>query len=50
MSKSLINWKKLSIELSGSDNAIRKNNIPKKYKRKVDRLLMFLKLWLKWVK
>ena len=28
-SKDLINWKALSIELSGSDNSIRKNQIPK---------------------
>ncbi len=28
MSKNLINWKQLSIELSGSDNSIRKNNLP----------------------
>ena len=48
--KDLINWKQLSIKLSGSDNAIRKNKVPNKYQRKVDRLLMFLKLWLKWVK
>ena len=30
ISKDLINWKALSIELSGSDNSIRKNQIPKK--------------------
>jgi len=48
MSKELINWKQLSIELSGSDNAIRKNQIPKKYKVKIDRLLRILKLWYKW--
>lgn len=48
MSKDFINWKKISIALSGSDNAIRKNQIPKKYKRKIDRLLKLLELWLKW--
>lgn len=48
MSKDLIKWKQLSIELSGSDNSIRKNNIPKKYKAKVDRLLKLLELWKKW--
>ena len=48
MSKDLINWKQISIELSGSDNAIRKNQIPKKYQCKIDRLLKFLELWLKW--
>ena len=44
----LINWKQVSIELSGSDNSIRKNNIPKKYKAKIDRLLKLLELWRKW--
>lgn len=46
--KDLINWKQISIALSGSDNAIRKNKIPKKYQRKIDRLLKLLELWLKW--
>lgn len=46
--KDLINWKRLSIELSGSDNTIRKNQIPKKYKAKIDRLLKLLELWQKW--
>jgi hypothetical protein len=50
MSKDLINWKQVSIKLSGSDNAIRKNQIPKKYQRKINRLLKFLELWLKWNK
>ena len=48
MPKSLINWKQLSINLSGSDNAIRKNQIPKKYKAKIDRLLKLIELWQKW--
>ena len=48
MSKDLINWKQISIELSGSDNAIRKNQIPKKYKAKIDRLLNLIELWRKW--
>ena len=48
MSKDLINWKQISIELSGSDNSIRKNNTPKKYKAKIDRLLKLLELWQKW--
>ena len=48
MIKDLINWKQLSIELSGSDNSIRKNQIPKKYKAKIDRLLKLLELWQKW--
>lgn len=45
--KDLINWRQVSIELSGSDNSIRKNNIPKKYKAKIDRLLKLLELWQK---
>jgi len=48
MCKNLINWKALSIELSGSDNSIRKNQIPKKHKAKIDRLLKLLELWRKW--
>jgi len=47
-SRNLINWKQLSIELSGSDNSIRKNQIPKKYKAKIDRLFKLLELWKKW--
>jgi len=47
-SKELINWKQVSIELSGSDNSIRKNNIPKKHKPKIDRLLKLIELWQKW--
>lgn len=45
--KDLINWRQVSIELSGSDNSIRKNNIPKKYKAKIDRLLKLIELWQK---
>lgn len=47
-SKDLINWKQVSIELSGSDNSIRKNQIPKKYKAKINRLLKLIELWQKW--
>lgn len=50
MSKDLINWKQVSMELSGNDNSIRKNQIPKKYKAKIDRLLKLLELWRKWSK
>jgi hypothetical protein len=46
--KDFINWKQISIALSGSDNAIRKNKIPNKYQRKINRLLKLLELWLKW--
>ena len=45
MSKDLIKWSELSRKLSGSDNSIRPNKIPKKYQRKVKRLLLLLKLW-----
>tara|TARA_R110000796_G_C14299949_1_gene405113 strand:+ start:373 stop:528 length:156 start_codon:yes stop_codon:yes gene_type:complete len=48
--KDLINWKQLSIKLSGSDNAIRKNQIPKKYQSKINRLLKIIELWLKCTK
>lgn len=50
MSKELINWKQLSIELSGSDNSIRKNQVPKKYERRINRLLKFIEIWKKWCK
>ena len=43
--KKLINWKQLSLLLSGSDNSIRKNNIPKKYSLKINSLLEFIKKW-----
>ena len=43
--KKLINWKQLSLLLSGSDNSIRKNNIPKKYDSKINSLLEFIKKW-----
>ena len=43
--KHLINWKQLSIELSGNDNSIRKNKIPKKYKTKVNELLKLIDVW-----
>ena len=46
--KDLINWKRLSIELSGNDNSIRKNQVPKKYQAKINRLLKLLELWKKW--
>jgi len=48
MSKDLIKWSELSRTLSGSDNSIRKNNIPKKYKRKVKRLMYILSIWERW--
>jgi len=41
----LIKWSELSRILSGSDNSIRPNKIPKKYERKVKRLLRLLDAW-----
>ena len=48
MSKNLIKWSELSRKLSGSDNSIRPNKVPKKYERKVKRLLWILDLWERW--
>tara|TARA_R110000851_G_scaffold331734_1_gene506380 strand:+ start:826 stop:984 length:159 start_codon:yes stop_codon:yes gene_type:complete len=48
MSKDLIKWSELSRKLSGSDNSIRKNKVPEKYKTKVNRLLWILNLWERW--
>jgi len=45
MSKDLINWMELSRKLSGSDNSIRRNKIPKKYKRKINELIDLLTEW-----
>ena len=45
MSEKLINWKQISIELSGNDNSIRKNQIPKIYQNKVEKLLKLINLW-----
>jgi len=44
----LINWHELSRKLSGNGQNIRPNKIPKKYERKVKRLLLLLKLWERW--
>jgi hypothetical protein len=48
MSKDLIKWSELSRKLSGSDNSIRANKVPKKYKNKVDRLIKLLEAWERW--
>lgn len=48
--KELINWHELSRKLSGNGQNIRPNNIPKKYERKVARLLKILEVWERWVK
>ena len=44
----LIKWSELSRKLSGSDNSIRPNKVPKKYKKKVDRLIQLLEAWERW--
>ena len=44
----LIKWSELSRKLSGSDNSIRPNKIPKKYERKVKRLLRLIDAWERW--
>ena len=44
----LIKWSELSRKLSGSDNSIRENKVPKKYTKKVNRLLWILKVWERW--
>jgi len=44
----LIKWSELSRKLSGSDNSIRPNKIPKKHERKVKRLLRLLDAWESW--
>jgi hypothetical protein len=46
--KDLIKWAQLSKKLSGSDNSIRPNRIPKKYKHKVEKLLKAIEYWSKW--
>lgn len=49
MSK-LINQAELSRFLSGSDNSVRLNKCPKKYQRKVNRLVRLVSLWERWAK
>ena len=48
MNKDLINWHELSRRLSGSGQNIRPNAIPKKYQRKVNRLLKIIEVWERW--
>lgn len=45
--KDLINWKALSRKLAGNDS-IRSNKMPKKYERKVKRLIRLLEGWEDW--
>ncbi len=49
MSK-LINQRELSRVLSGSDNSVRLNKVPKKYQAKVTALLQAIEAWEEWVK
>ena len=44
----LIKWSTLSKMLSGSDNSIRQNKIPKKYEEEVKKLIEFLEAWEQW--
>lgn len=46
--QSIINWKEVSRRLSGSDNSIRSNKCPKKYQKKIDRLIKIIELWIDW--
>ena len=46
--KGLINWHELSRRLSGNGQNIRPNAIPKKYQRKVNRLLKIIEVWERW--
>jgi len=41
----LIKWAQLSRKLSGSDNSIRPNKIPKKYEKDISSLLKALDKW-----
>ena len=41
----LIKWSELSRKLSGSDNSIRPNKIPKKYEKDIGSLLKALDKW-----
>lgn len=44
----LIKWSELSRKLSGSDNSVRPNKVPKKYQKKVKRLIQLLEAWENW--
>jgi hypothetical protein len=44
--KEILNWKRISEHLSGSDNSIRKNKVPKKYQDKVNELIDNVINWL----
>ena len=44
----LIKCSTLSKKLSGSDNSIRQNKIPKKYEEEVQKLNEFIEAWERW--
>ncbi len=46
--KVIINWHELSRRLSGNGQNIRPNKIPKKYQKKIARLLKILEAWERW--
>jgi hypothetical protein len=48
--KELINWHELSRKLARNGQNIRPNHIPKKYEKKVTRLLKILEVWERWEK
>ena len=41
----LINWKKLSENLSGNSTSVRKKQIPKKYEVRINYLIQLLEIW-----
>jgi len=48
--KELIDWSNLSRILSkGGRGSIRMNRVPAKYKKKVNRLIKIIDLWMKWI-
>jgi hypothetical protein len=49
-SKDLINWGELSRQLTGDRTYIRRGRIPKKYEKRIKRLLKIMEIWLSWSK
>lgn len=41
----LINWKKLSENLTGNATSVRRNQIPKKYRIRINYLKQLLEIW-----
>ena len=44
----LINWSEVSRLLTNDRTALRADYSGKKYKRKIDRLKLLIRLWIKW--